>query len=134
LILGTPSFGKGSVQTVRPLKDGYGLKYTIARYYTPSGSSIQAKGIQPDIEVASGRVEDTRKKPSAFDRMIREKDLHHSLMPEDTDDTPPEETDSDTAGQQRQIRESAQLLQDVQVKRALDILISYGVFSNINDK
>jgi len=134
LILGTPSFGKGSVQTVRPLKEGYGLKYTIARYYTPSGRSIQAKGIQPDIEVNPGVLEETRKKPSAFDRMIKEKDLHHSLMPEDADDTPSEETDPDMTGQQRQVRESVQLLQDVQVKRALDILISYGVFSNLNDK
>jgi carboxyl-terminal processing protease len=134
LILGTPSFGKGSVQTVRPLKDGYGLKYTIARYYTPSGRSIQAKGIQPDIEVGSGVLEETRKTQSAFDRMIKEKDLPHSLMPEDADDTSSEETEPDMSGQQRQARESAELLQDVQVKRALDILISYGVFSNSNDK
>jgi carboxyl-terminal processing protease len=134
LILGTTSFGKGSVQTVRPLKDGYGLKYTIARYYTPSGGSIQARGIQPDIEVSPGILEETRKKQSAFDRMIKEKDLQHSLMPEDADDTTSEETDPDTTGQPRQVRESAQLLQDVQVKRALDILISYGVFSNFNDK
>jgi carboxyl-terminal processing protease len=134
LILGTPSFGKGSVQTVRPLKDGYGLKYTIARYYTPSGRSIQAKGIQPDIEVGSGVLEEARKTPSAFDRMIKEKDLRHSLMPEDADDISSEETDPDMSGQQRQARESAELLQDVQVKRALDILISYGVFSNSNDK
>ncbi|MFH2096490.1 MAG: S41 family peptidase, partial [Bacteroidota bacterium] len=49
LILGTPSFGKGSVQTVKSLRDGYGIKYTIARYYTPNGTSIQAQGIQPDI-------------------------------------------------------------------------------------
>jgi carboxyl-terminal processing protease len=133
LILGTPSFGKGSVQTVRPLKDGYGLKYTIARYYTPSGRSIQAKGIQPDIEVAAGLVEETRKKPSAFDRMLKEKDLPHSLMPEDPERSS-DETDADLSGQQRQVRESDQLLQDVQVKRALDILISYGVFSNLNGK
>jgi carboxyl-terminal processing protease len=134
LILGTTSFGKGSVQTVRPLKDGYGLKYTIARYYTPSGRSIQAKGIQPDIEVASGMVEENGKKTSSFDRMIKEKDLHHSLTPDPAEETPSEETGSDTIGQQRQIRESAQLLQDAQVKRALEILIGYGVFSTINDK
>jgi carboxyl-terminal processing protease len=134
LILGTPSFGKGSVQTVRPLKDGYGLKYTIARYYTPNGRSIQAKGIQPDIDVASGIVEENRKKPSAFDRMIKEKDLPHSLTPEDTEETISEDSDVETSGEQRQVRESGQLLKDVQVKRALDILISYGVFSNLNDK
>lgn len=124
LILGTPSFGKGSVQTVRPLKDGYGLKYTIARYYTPSGRSIQAKGIQPDIEVASGTLEDTPKKTSMFDRMIKEKDLQHSLTPENADEIQPEIT----------VPEAVQLLQDAQVKRALDILISYGVFNKLNDK
>ncbi|RLC74193.1 MAG: peptidase S41, partial [Chloroflexi bacterium] len=47
LLLGTTSFGKGSVQTVEPLRDGAGLKLTIARYYTPSGHTIQAKGIKP---------------------------------------------------------------------------------------
>ncbi len=102
LILGTSSFGKGSVQTVRPLKDGYGLKYTIARYYTPSGRSIQAKGIQPDIEVVAGLVEETRKGPSAFDRMLKEKDLPHSLMPEDPEEKSLEEADTDLSGQQRQ--------------------------------
>jgi carboxyl-terminal processing protease len=51
LVLGTRTFGKGSVQTVIPLGDDAGLKLTIARYYTPSGISIQAKGIEPDIEV-----------------------------------------------------------------------------------
>jgi carboxyl-terminal processing protease len=124
LILGTPSFGKGSVQTVRPLKDGYGLKYTIARYYTPSGRSIQAKGIQPDIEVGPGVLEDTPKKTSVFDRMIKEKDLHHSLTPEKTDETQPETT----------VPEAVQLLQDAQVKRALDILVSYGVSNKLHDK
>ncbi len=49
VIIGKKSFGKGSVQTVIPLKNGYALKFTTARYYTPSGVSIQAKGITPDI-------------------------------------------------------------------------------------
>ena len=51
LLLGTQTFGKGSVQTVESLRDGYGIKFTIARYYTPSGQSIQATGIVPDIIV-----------------------------------------------------------------------------------
>ena len=50
-ILGTRSFGKGSVQTVIPLGSSGGIRLTTARYYTPSGRSIQAKGIEPDIEV-----------------------------------------------------------------------------------
>jgi carboxyl-terminal processing protease len=51
LIVGTRSFGKGSVQSVIRLNDGSGMKMTIARYYTPSGISIQAEGIKPDIEI-----------------------------------------------------------------------------------
>jgi carboxyl-terminal processing protease len=132
LILGTPSFGKGSVQTVRPLKDGYGLKYTIARYYTPSGRSIQAKGIQPDISASRTILEKETKQSSAFDRMVKEKDLQNSLMPEAEDDkesgTPPKEP----SRQLQQQQETEQLLQDAQVRRALDILISYGVFKKVN--
>jgi carboxyl-terminal processing protease len=56
LIVGTTTFGKGSVQTVLPLTDGRGIKLTTARYYTPSGRSIQAEGIKPDIEVQPARV------------------------------------------------------------------------------
>ncbi len=51
VIAGQKTFGKGSVQTVIPLGDGSGLKVTVARYYTPQGRSIQAKGIEPDFEL-----------------------------------------------------------------------------------
>jgi len=61
-ILGMTSFGKGSVQTIIPLKEGGGaLRLTTARYYTPSGHSIQAEGIQPDIAVAQGNEDDVSK-------------------------------------------------------------------------
>jgi carboxyl-terminal processing protease len=53
VIIGERTFGKGSVQSVLPLRNGSGLKLTTARYYTPSGRSIQALGIEPDIQVAS---------------------------------------------------------------------------------
>ncbi len=132
LILGTPSFGKGSVQTVRPLKDGYGLKYTIARYYTPSGRSIQAKGIQPDIAVPHAILEKETKKPSAFDRMLKEKDLQNSLRPEETDDSLRDAVSPEPSSKSRQLQETEQLHQDAQVRRALDILISYGVFNKVN--
>ncbi|MGM0655988.1 MAG: S41 family peptidase [Thermodesulfobacteriota bacterium] len=125
LILGTPSFGKGSVQTVRPLKDGFGLKYTIARYYTPSGHSIQAKGIQPDIRLDPGTVKEDPKETSTFDLMLKEKDLKNSLKPEDEGLKNKKKSQKDA--------EIEKLNKDVQVKRALDILISYGVFSKIND-
>ncbi len=131
LILGTPSFGKGSVQTVRPLKDGFGIKYTIARYYTPNGRSIQAKGIQPDIEVAFEIIKKKEKTPSVFDRMMKEKDLKNSLKPEGED---PEEPEKRKSGKSRQILEAERLEMDAQVKRALDILVSYGVFSKLNGR
>ena len=130
LILGTSSFGKGSVQTVRSLKGGFGIKYTVARYYTPNGRSIQGKGIEPDIEVEFEIIEKKEKKEkksSLFDRMVREKDLKNALKPEE--DTSKEE--NRPIGHPR-FSDADQLQQDSQVKRALDILISYGVFSRLN--
>jgi carboxyl-terminal processing protease len=61
-LIGTRSFGKGSVQTVLPLVDGGALKLTTARYFTPSGRSIQAKGIEPDYKVAENIPADLRGK------------------------------------------------------------------------
>jgi carboxyl-terminal processing protease len=61
-LLGSRSFGKGSVQTVMPVGGFGALKLTTARYYTPSGRSIQAKGIQPDIELVQDLPEDLKGK------------------------------------------------------------------------
>ncbi|MDB5397462.1 MAG: ctpA [Rhodospirillales bacterium] len=58
IIMGTQSFGKGSVQTILPLKNEGGLRLTTAEYFTPSGRSIQAKGITPDIEVRQSKIEE----------------------------------------------------------------------------
>ena len=75
IIMGTDSFGKGSVQTVMPLGNGDGLKLTTALYFTPGGRSIQAEGIRPDVEVVRGRLErDTRR-----DFSVREADLEGRL-------------------------------------------------------
>lgn len=129
LILGTTSFGKGSVQTVHPLKEKFGIKYTIARYYTPNGRSIQGKGIEPDIEVEFEILTKKEKKMSAFDRMIKEKDLKNSLKPEMP--KPVGKIKKQPRKHQR-LLDTDQLQHDAQVKRALDILISYGVFSKLN--
>ncbi len=81
LLLGTTSFGKGSVQTVKPLRDGYALKYTIARYYTPSGRSIQAEGIQPDLVVKRRLLDESS--VEGFDASrIKEEDLLNHLKSE----------------------------------------------------
>jgi len=62
ILLGTKSFGKGSVQTIIPLPGHGAMRLTTARYYTPSGRSIQAKGIDPDIIVEAAKIEKTPEK------------------------------------------------------------------------
>jgi carboxyl-terminal processing protease len=92
LILGERSFGKGSVQNIIELADGSGLKLTVALYYTPSGRSIQAEGIQPDIEIPFEAPRDSEggnKKPTR--PLVREKDLTRHL---ETNSTRPGKPDS----------------------------------------
>jgi carboxyl-terminal processing protease len=134
LILGETSFGKGSVQAVEPLRDGSGLKLTIARYYTPGGKAIQAKGIEPDVVVkerlARAETEEQR------GRHMKEKDLKHHISP-----TPAEELTEEMKEQMRErrgVRVPGQeppevvkelLAKDNQVQRALEILASWQIFS-----
>lgn len=87
LIIGERTFGKGSVQNIIPLSDGSGLKLTVALYYTPNGSSIQAEGIAPDIEIPFEPVRSDEKKPMTR-QMVREKDLTRHLS--STNSTSPE--------------------------------------------
>jgi carboxyl-terminal processing protease len=76
LLLGTKTFGKGSVQTILPLRDDYGLRLTTARYFTPLGTSIQALGITPDIVVAAKQKDDGL---AVRDEHFGEKDLPHHI-------------------------------------------------------
>ncbi len=77
LILGVQTFGKGSVQTVYPLSNGAGIRLTTARYYTPNGRSIQAKGITPDFIVPLQQT--TTNSHNELPKFIREKDLQHHM-------------------------------------------------------
>jgi carboxyl-terminal processing protease len=79
LIMGTQSFGKGSVQTVIELDDGSGLKLTIARYLTPNGRSIQEKGITPDIWVEQLKPEALKAATDPDRRIQRENELPRHL-------------------------------------------------------
>ena len=144
LILGTTSFGKGSVQTVETLRDGYGLKFTIARYYTPSGRSIQAKGVVPDVEVMHHVIEDTE---TAGVRMLKEKDLKNHLnadpgeaveAPQTDPDMPKKAAPPDPPALKRFKSKHSPLDRDAlfsdnQVLRALDILISYDIFKDLKN-
>lgn len=81
LILGTPSFGKGSVQTIMPLSNGHAVKLTTARYYTPNGNSIQAKGISPTLVIEDIEVTRSEKETLSIKNMnrIKESDLPNHL-------------------------------------------------------
>ncbi len=80
LLVGERSFGKGSVQTIIPLYDGSAIKITTAKYYTPSGTCIQARGIMPDVEVPFMKVEKNKEEKLMEKLMtIREKDLEKHL-------------------------------------------------------
>jgi carboxyl-terminal processing protease len=76
IIMGTKTFGKGSVQTIMPMNNGAALKITTARYFTPSGRSIQAEGIEPDIKVEQLKISDNGDAPVS---RLREADLRDHL-------------------------------------------------------
>lgn len=109
ILVGEQSFGKGSVQSVIPLDDRSGLRLTTARYFTPAGTSIQARGISPDIVVPQVNLEEPR-----AERQLREKDLENHFQPlQNTQPENPQET-------KRQLDDDD--LQDYQLLRALDLL------------
>jgi carboxyl-terminal processing protease len=138
ILLGEPSFGKGSVQTVIPLNDGSAIRLTTSLYYTPSGRSIQAKGIEPDILVKR-EVPQQKEKDEAVDeiRRIREKDLPRHMQngkpdakPEAKPDSKPEAgADKEDEGQSdtQKVLES-----DNQLSRALDLLKSYKIMAQMH--
>jgi carboxyl-terminal processing protease len=138
LILGTTSFGKGSVQTVETLRDGSGLKLTIARYYTPNGRSIQAKGIEPDIFLKH-RFLDPAESRGKEDGLLKEKDLENHLEAEpndkqDKEDEGDKETQEKSRMQEVEFRvgplKPETLQSDNQVMRALELLEGYEIFKH----
>lgn len=126
IILGTRSFGKGSVQTVIPMGGHGAMRLTTARYYTPSGTSIQATGIEPDIVVEQATIE-----PIAAGNRRREADLRGRLDndgdgdSEDTGASPDDDTAVPTAGAPT----GEQRVEDYQLARALDLLRGLGLLS-----
>jgi carboxyl-terminal processing protease len=129
VIMGTQSFGKGSVQSIINLSNGDGLKLTTARYYTPSGRSIQAKGITPDIVVEFARKPVSTVKEK---REVREEDLEgHFLTPggaekKDGKESNEMNTSKELKGKdlrnQRELKAQEMLQRDNQIARALDLL------------
>ena len=131
IIVGTQTFGKGSVQSIIPLKDGSGLKLTTARYYTPNGRSIQAKGIVPDIIVKPSRPEE--EKEVVIPKFPAEKDLQRHLMdvekgvPKEKEKPKKEEVEKP---KKEEVKEKKPA--DYQLERALELLKSWEIFKNIS--
>jgi len=126
LLLGSPTFGKGSVQTLFPLSDGSGLRLTTAIYYTPSGRSIQASGIEPDIKVAfiPPKEKPIAKKP----RVIREKDLEGHIERE-TPQLKEEEESKISPDERSDIQK--RIDNDNQLRSAIQILQSWNILSKV---
>ncbi|UCH00658.1 MAG: S41 family peptidase [Deltaproteobacteria bacterium] len=129
LVLGTSTFGKGSVQTLFPLSDGSGLRLTTALYYTPSGRSIQASGIEPDIEVA---FIPPKEKPKVKEQpAIREMDLEGHIE-EETLELKTEEEKGISPDERSRIQE--RIDNDNQLRRAIQILQSWNILSKIEGR
>ena len=119
IIVGTRSFGKGSVQSIIPLSGNGAMRLTTARYYTPSGVSIQAKGIDPDIIVEAGITEVNKQ----LTENRREENLRGALDKKEKDT----KKDND---KKPELTPVEKLLQDNQISRAVDLIRGINLFSN----
>ena len=116
VILGTPTFGKASVQTIIPLDDGSGLRLTTARYYTPNGKSIQATGITPDVIVKETAFHSKEKEKISY---LKEKDLKGHFEPEGAK----EEITTTKEEDEKEVEE-----EDPQLARATQLIKSWHIF------
>ncbi|WP_417831858.1 S41 family peptidase, partial [Terasakiella sp.] len=123
LILGTRSFGKGSVQTIIPMGTNGAMRLTTARYYTPSGRSIQAVGIEPDIKVEIARIEKIGTGVGT-----READLRGSL--ENTDENA-EERQKKVEAERNGKDKAEEKPEDYQLSRALDLIAGIALYSEM---
>ena len=120
VIIGTQTFGKGSVQSVIPLDDGSALRLTTAIYYTPNGTSIQTMGITPDIVVQPEVKEGEQLRP-----VIREKDLEGHLKNGDID------IESKGIKEMVPMTVEEEQEEDIQLQRAIDLLKTWEVFKQL---
>lgn len=135
IILGTSSFGKGSVQTIIPLGQSGAIKMTTQRYYTPSGRSIQAKGIDPDIRVQQAKIEfieqpRRRSEASLRNSLKNENDPRKKNEPKGEKDRNSENL-ADVKKEDKSVKKTSltnKSLQDYQLARALGLLRGLSLF------
>jgi carboxyl-terminal processing protease len=116
VLLGENTFGKGSVQVVLPITNDEAIKLTIARYYLPSGRTIQALGVKPDIEVTPGEI-----KTHTNEFAIKEADLKKHLEEELEKVEPKKEKNKEDKKVNKDIITPEMLIKDIQLKEAVDI-------------
>lgn len=124
IILGTKSFGKGSVQTVIPLTEHGAMRLTTARYYTPSGNSIQAKGIIPDIVVEPAKIE-----PIKNGKIRSEADLRKRL--DNLQHKGSAKKEKNKKGESAKRPGDMKTSEDYQLQRALDLLRAVSVYNKV---
>jgi len=124
VIMGTQSFGKGSVQTIIPLSGNGAMRLTTARYYTPSGRSIQATGIAPDITVQQAHLEAVTGGPQR-----KESDLRGALDNGGGNGAPQPQSETEPAAAPDKAEGEAALPEDFQLARALDLLRGLKFFN-----
>lgn len=125
VLLGEQTFGKGSVQTVMQLDANEGLKLTTAKYYLPSGRTIQAVGVTPDIIVYPGAAPENENSFS-----IKEADLKRHLQGE-LNKTNTQGTKSEESKDDKKLLTQSMIYQDIQLKSAIDVLRAWNVIGNI---
>ena len=149
IILGTQTFGKGSVQTIIPLSDGSALRLTTARYFTPSGRVIQENGIIPDIivevpvpskkteEEKDKNAEETSKEKVKMRKFLREKDLRQHLKgkksfgEEDSKTNDEKKSEEEVKKDELMASLKETLEKDIQLKEAIDLLKGWSVMSKV---
>jgi carboxyl-terminal processing protease len=137
VVLGTKTFGKGSVQTILPLDDNSALRLTTARYFTPNGRSIQAMGITPDI-IVDNAPQDAKAEADKKRQSLREENLPGHLMNPQQNSTP--QQDQGDKEKEKLLPPSGgptgdeTIDNDAQLKRALDLLKSWDVFKQLVQK
>ena len=125
VVMGTQSFGKGSVQTIIPLSDDSGLRLTTARYFTPNGRSIQAKGITPDIVVEQKELAPQQKKSEGMH--LREKDLENHFETEGKKEPAEEKVET----KQPLYKTDDAIKSDYQILRGLDLLKGWEILRSV---
>jgi carboxyl-terminal processing protease len=125
VVVGTTTFGKGSVQTIIPLSDGSALRLTTAKYYTPKGRSIQNTGIDPTIVVRNVVKGDVKR------QIVRERDLERHLGNESAPQSPDEPSEPTEIAPIPDLPSDGTEAEDLQLQKAIELLKSWAIFKDL---